>query len=157
ASSTRERYAEYIAERFSLDGAMNLSLAQAMAKFGGSKAGREILCYEMLKGIPVFLDTSSIWLSHLSPEGSTRSDLIEFLTARLTVGDIGEVASVIINAWRRLGKIRLVSRVKITPIWSEPAIEAFLYVLARDCPDRTMVRVDTLAGSPIVRSLLWPR
>ncbi len=157
ATSTRVRYAEYIAERFSMNGQMNLQLAAAIKRFGGTRVGREILCFEMLRAIPVFHDASSLWLSEQPNTGSDRLHLIDFLTSRLSVGDIAEVASVLITAWRKLGKIRLLKRTEVLPAWASPPVEAFLYALSVLFPDRTMVRVDVLAGMPLVRAMLWPR
>lgn len=157
ARSTRERYAEYISERFSTDGQMNRELARAIARFGGARTGREILYFEMLRSVPVFRDASSLWLAEQEGNGGSRGQLVEFLRPRLSVTDVGEVASVAITAWRRLGKIRLVKRTGVIPIWAEPSIEAFLYALAVLFPERTMVRVDALAGMPIARAMLWPR
>lgn len=155
--STRDRYGEYIAERFSIDGQMNLALARAIARFGSMRAGREILCFEMLRSVPVLRDASSLWLAEQEIKGGSRGKLIEFLTSRLGGVDVGEVAGVLITAWRRLGKIQLIKRTNVIPIWAEPSVEAFLYVVAVLFPERTMARVDVLAGMPILRAMLWPR
>lgn len=155
--STRERYAEYISERFSIDGQMNRALARAIARFGSMRAGREILFFEMLRSVPVFHDASFLWLAEQDAKGGSRGQLIDFLKPRLTVDDIGEVASVLITSWRRLGKIKVLKRTDVLPNWVEPSVEAFLYALAILVPERTMVRVDLLAGMPILRAMLWPR
>lgn len=157
ATSTRDRYAEYIAERFSMNGQMNLQLAAAIKQFGGTRVGREILCFEMLRAVPIFHDASSLWLSEQPSTGSHRLQLIDFLKSRLSVGDIAEVASVLITAWRKLGKIRLLKRTDVLPTWANPPVEAFLYALCVLFPDRTMVRVDVLASMPLMRAMLWPR
>src|SRR5438094_374421 len=66
---TRQRFAQYISQRFSHDGEMNLELAAALAKFGDSRAGREILYFELLRAIPVLHDVASLWLAEQPPEG----------------------------------------------------------------------------------------
>jgi hypothetical protein len=155
--STREHYAEYIAQRFARDGVMNQFLARAIATFGTSRIGREILCFELLRAMPLFQDASSLWLAEQPNEGSSRTRLLEFLHPRLHGRSSGKVAQALVNAWRELGKMRSPKPAVYVPVWSEPPIEAFLYALAALFPERTMVRVDVLGGMPIVRAMLWPQ
>ena len=59
----RQRYAKYIANRFSHDGRMNLDLARALKVFGDSRTGREVLYFEMLQAVPLLHEIASLWLS----------------------------------------------------------------------------------------------
>lgn len=155
--STRQHYAEYIAQRFAHDGAMNQDLARAIARFGTSRVGREILCFEMLRSMPLFQDASSLWLAEQSAEGASRQMLLEFLEPRLHGRSTDKVAAALVQAWREFGKIRSPKLAFYVPVWSSPPVEVFLYAMALLFPERTMVRIDVLAGMPILRAMLWPR
>jgi hypothetical protein len=155
--TTRQRYAEYIAQRFARDGVMNQDLARAMARFGTTHAGREILCFELLRAMPLFQDASSLWLAEQPAEGAPRASLLAFLEPRLHGRNADKVGEALVKAWRELGKVRAPKPAVYVPVWVEPPIEAFLYALAVLIPERTMVRVEVLAGMPILRALLWPR
>lgn len=153
---TRQRFAEYISQRFSHDGRMNLELAAALARFGDSRAGREILYFEMLRASPVLHEIASLWLAEQPTEGTTRKSLLAFLDRRLGGRNADQVATAAVATFRRCRKITSPKPAVYVPVWSEPPLEAFLYVLARLYPDRAMVRVDHLTARPIVRALLWP-
>jgi hypothetical protein len=155
----RQRYAKYIANRFSYDGRMNLDLARALKTFGDSRTGREILYFEMLQAVPLLHEIASLWLAEQPAEGlgSPRSDMLTFLDARLAGRNSGEVATAAVNTFRKFGKITSPKAAFYLPVWVEPPLEAFLYALARLYPERTMVRVDLFAGLPILRALLWPQ
>lgn len=154
---TRQRFAEYISHRFSHDGRMNLDLAAALAKFGDSRAGREVLYFELLQASPVLHEIASLWLAEQPPEGGTRGGLLAFLERRLGGRNAQEVATAAIATFRRCRKITSPRPAVYVPVWAEPPLEAFFYVLARLYPERAMVPVDHLAAQPIVRALLWPR
>jgi hypothetical protein len=155
----RQRYAKYIANRFSHDGRMNLDLARAIKVFGDSRVGREILYFEMLQAVPLLHEIASLWLAERTTEapGAPRSDLLAFLDARLAGRNAGEVATAAVNTFRKFGKIISPKTAFYLPMWTEPPIEAFLYVLARLYPERTMVRVDLFSGLPLLRAMLWPQ
>jgi hypothetical protein len=157
--NARQRYAKYIANRFSHDGWMNLDLARALKVFGDSRTGREILYFEMLQAVPLLHEIASLWLAEQPTEGpgSPRSDLLTFLDARLAGRNSGEVATAAVNTFRKFGKIISPKTAFYLPVWAEPPLDAFLYVLARLYPERTMVRVDLFAGLPILRAMLWPQ
>lgn len=154
---TRERYAEYISQRFAKDGRMNLDLARALSRFGAAPAGREILFFEMLQAIPLLKEATSLWLAEQPAAGASREKLLAFLDPRLEGRNTAKVAQALVQAWRELGKLKNLDPAIYAPIWRAPPIEAFLYVLARLYPQRTMERVDVFAGLPCVRALLWPR
>lgn len=157
SQSTREHYAEYIAQRFAKDGVMNQDLARAIAAYGPSATGREILCFEMLRAMPLFHDASSLWLSEQPSTGSSRAKLIGFLEPRLQGRSSGKVAQALVQAWRQLGKLYSPKAALYVPVWKNPSLEAFLYALVCLFPERTMARVDALAGLPIIRAMLWPK
>lgn len=157
SAHTRQRFAEYIAQRFSHDGRMDLGLASALAKFGDSRTGREILYFEMLRAIPVLHEIASLWLAEQPSEGTTRRSLLSFLDQRLGGRNSDQVATAAIATFRRCRKITSTKPAVYLPTWSPPPFEAFLYALARLYPERAMVRVDHLASQPIIRALLWPR
>ena len=154
---TRQRFAEYISQRFSHDGRMNLELAAALAKFGDSRGGREILYFELLRASPVLQEIASLWLAEQPAEGTTRKSLLAFLERRLGGRNADQVATAAIATFRRCRKITSPKPAVYVPVWAEPPLEAFLYVLARLYPERAMVRVDQLTAQPNVRALLWPR
>lgn len=155
----RQRYAKYIANRFSHDGRMNLDLARALKVFGDSRTGREILYFEMLQAVPLLHEIASLWLAEQPTEGpgSPRSDLLTFLDARLAGRNSSEVATAAVNTFRKFGKIISPKAAFYLPVWVEPPMEAFLYILARLYPERTMVRVDLFSGLPLLRAMLWPQ
>jgi hypothetical protein len=155
--STRERFAQYIAQRFSTNGLVNLDLARAIATFGSGRVGREILCFEMLRAVPLFQESSSLWLAEQPPEGAPRQKLLEFLEPRLQGRSTDKVAQALAQAWRELGKMRSPKPALYVPVWAEPPVEAFLYALAALFPERAMVRVDAFSGLPTLRAMLWPR
>jgi hypothetical protein len=154
---TRKRFAEYIAQRFSQDGQMNLALARALAKFGDSRTGREIFYFELLQSAPVLHDIASLWLAEQPEAGAPRSSLLAFLEKRLGGKSADHVAGSAVAAFRRCRKLTSPKPAIYIPVWSEPPLEAFLYVLARLYRERTMVRFDLFAGLPVIRALLWPR
>lgn len=157
SAQTRERFAQYIAQRFSQDGQMNLSLARALAKFGDSRTGREILYFELLQSVPLLHDIASLWLAEQPETGAPRSSLLAFLEKRLGGRSAEQVAEAAVAAFRRCRKLTSPKPAVYVPVWSEPPLEAFLYVLARLFPERTMARLDIFAGQPLIRALLWPR
>jgi hypothetical protein len=157
SAQTRKRFAEYIAQRFSQDGQMNLFLARALARFGDSRTGREILYFELLQSAPVLHDIASLWLAEQPETGAPRSSLLTFLEKRLGGRSADQVAGAAVAAFRRCRKLTSPKPAVYVPVWSEPPLEAFLYILARLYPERTMVRFDIFAGQPLVRALLWPR
>lgn len=156
-AATRNRFAQYIAQRFSHNGHMNLDLACAVAQFGDSRTGREILYFEMLQAVPVLQEVASLWLSQQPSEGGTRASLLSFLESRLGSGKSRGVASATLTTFRQCRKMTSPKPGLYVPVWAEPPLEAFLYVLARLYPERAMVRVELFAGLPVIRALLWPR
>ncbi len=102
---SRRRYAQYIAQRFAHNGQMNLDLARALAQFGDSRTGREVLYFEMLQAVPVLQEIASLWLSEQPPEGGTRRSLFAFLESRLGGRKPGEVATAAIATFRRCRKL----------------------------------------------------
>lgn len=154
---TRERFAEYIAHRFSTDGVMNRVLAAAIDTYGDSPTGREILYFELLQAVPLLQEVASVWLSELPPEGVPRAHLLGFLTARIAGRNADRIAKDVMTAFRRCGKAQSPRPGSYVPLWTEPPQASFLYVLARLYPQREMVRVDTFAGLPVVRGMLWSR
>jgi hypothetical protein len=154
---TRKRFASYICHRFSESGGMNLSLARALKRFGDSRVGREILYFELLLAAPALREIASLWLSEQDDTGGSRASLNAFLAQRHPGKNVDWIAKAALTTFRRCNKIVPSSKPTYVPVWSEPPLDAFLYVLARLYPERTMVRVDLFAGLPLVRSLLWPR
>jgi hypothetical protein len=71
--------------------------------------------------------------------------------------DADEVATAVVTAFKQCGKMISPKIGYYSPVWKEPPLEVFLYVLAKLYPEATMVRVDLFAGLPILRAMLWPR
>ena len=155
--STREHAAEYISQRFAHDGKMNLRLAQALSIFGDLRTGREIFYFEFIQAMPVLYDAALLWLSELPPQGCERESLLKFLESRLPGKSTAKVATSLVNAFKKCGKLTSPKIAKYQPLWSEPPLDAFLYVLARLFPERSMERVDLFIGLPIFRAMLWRR
>lgn len=155
--NARRRFAQYIAQRFSFNGAMNLDLARALQKYGASRTGREILYFEMLQASPVLLDIAALWLADASPEGAPREALLRFLEPRLGDRSAKKVAKEAVTAFRQCGKLNFAKVAVYVPFWTDPPLDAFLYMLVRLYPEATVVPVEALVGSPVFRGLLWRR
>ena len=159
SANTRRRFATYIAGRFSVGGKINPDLATALQRFAGSRAATEILYFELCAAVPVLREAASLWLSEQPNSGCSRASLVAFLGTRVDSGGrrLETVSRSIIEALKGCKKINAAKQAVYVPIWTEPALEAFLYVLARLYPERAMVRVDHLAAQPAIRAMLWPR
>jgi hypothetical protein len=154
---TRKRFASYICQRFSISGQMNLDLARAIRKFGDTRIGREVLYFELLLAAPVLQETASLWLAEQPSEGVCRASLNSFLETRHPGKNVETIARAVLTTFRRCNKIVDRRAEPYRPIWAEPPLPAFLYVLGRLFPQRSMVRFDLFATQPILRALLWPR
>jgi hypothetical protein len=148
--------AQYIANRFSTDGLMNLDLAQAVKTFGDSHTGKEILYFEYIQAIPLLQEIAIRWLSQLPEQGTERVSLVNFLEMRLGGRSVKRVSDSIVKTFKSFGKLKNPKPGYYCPIWSTPSLEAFLYVLARMYPERTMVRVEMFMNDNMIRSMLWP-
>lgn len=157
SQKTRARYAEYISQRFSYDGVMNSGLARAIRKFGDSRVSREILYFELLRSTPLLQEIASLWLAELPSGGVPRAELLAFLDARLGGRSAKRVAKEAVAAFRRCNKLTSPKPAIYVPVWAEPPIEAFCYVLASLYPEPAMTKVDLFAGLPILRAMLWPQ
>jgi hypothetical protein len=152
----RKRIAGYLLQRFSQNGQLNLPLAAAVARFGDSRASREILLFELFRVYPLFAEIATHWLAELPGTGGSRDSLKEFLAARIPGRSTEKVAKDSLTTLTQCGKV---SRVKVgwyTAVWSRPPLEVFLYVLAALYPKPAVVPVAVFAGQPILRALLWP-
>lgn len=152
----RRRIAAYLVQRFSDGERMNLDLAGAITRFGDSRNGREILYFELLRALPLFLEIASLWLAELPEPGVPRAHLMSFLEPRLPGRSVEKVTKDSLTTLKQCGKVTSPKAAWFQAVWSPPPIEAFLYLLARMFPERTMVRVDLFAGTPLVRAMLWP-
>ena len=157
SQKTRGRFAQYISQRFSHDGVMNRDLARAIARFGDSRVGREILYFEMLRAAPLLQEIASLWLAEVPPQGVARSALLSFLEPRLGGRSADQVAEAAVATFRRCNKLTSPKPATYHSVWTEPPIEAFCYALAILYPEPTMVKVDLFAGMPILRAMLWPQ
>jgi hypothetical protein len=154
---TRNRFSEYIAQRFSENGRMNPDLAQAIRRFGDSRTSREILYFELIESVPLLLDCGSLWLAVQTDAGFTRADLVSFLASRLQGKQVDRVSAAVVMVFRKCRKVVALDRSHFRPLWAEPSLEAFLYVLARLFPERTMTRIDSFMTTSLVRAMLWPQ
>lgn len=154
--TTRKRMAGYIANRFSVNGLMNLDLGRAIRRFGDSQIGREILYFEYIQSIPLLQEIAVRWLAELPEHGTDRASLVSFLEMWLGGRSIREVAKRSLQAFKEFGKLASPKLSYYCPIWSKPPLEALLYVLARLYPDRTMVRVEMFLNENVIRAMLWP-
>lgn len=156
SEKTRIRMAGYIANRFSVNGVINLDLARAIQRFGNSQIGREILYFEYIQSMPLLQEIAVRWLAELPEQGTERATLVSFLEMRLGGRSVREVAKRSLQTFKEFGKLRSPKRSYYCPIWSEPPPEAFLYILARLYPERTMVRVEMFMNENAIRAMLWP-
>lgn len=156
SQSTRLKAAEYISARFAKDGAVNLDLARAMRKFGDSRVAREILYFEYLQAIPLLQEIAVRWLAALPESGGNRQSLLAFLGPLLGGRSTDKVAQSAVQTFKLLGRMRSPKLAHYVPIWSEPPLEAFLYILARLFPERSMVQIETFGGENSIRAMLWP-
>jgi hypothetical protein len=156
SQSTRLKAAEYISARFAKDGAIDLDLARALKRFGDSRIGREILYFEYLQAIPLLQEIAVRWLAALPEAGGNRQSLLAFLGPLLGGRSTDKVAQSAVQTFKLLGRLRSPKLAHYVPIWSEPPLEAFLYILARMFPERSMVQVETFGGENTVRAMLWP-
>lgn len=157
SANSRRRFAQYIAQRFSFDGVVNQDLARVLRKFGPSRTGREILFFEMLQSVPLLQEIAALWLADVAAEGAPRDDLLRFLEPRLGDRDTKKVAKEAVTAFRQCGKLEFARVAVYVPVWTDPPLPAFLYLLARLFPEATVVPVEAFIGSPVFRGLLWRR
>lgn len=152
----RQRIAGYLMQRFAPNSELNFPLAAAVARFGDSRIGREILFFELLQVYPVLQEIAIHWVAELPPEGGSRAGLRQFLEPKLPGRSTEKVAKDSMTTMHQCGKV---ARPKVgwyRAVWAAPPTEVFLYVLARLFPEATMVRVDLFSGLPIHRAMLWP-
>lgn len=155
SEKTRRRMAQYIANRFSVDGVLNLDLARAIQRFGDSQIGREILYFEYIQAIPLLQEIAVRWLAELPEQGTDRESFIGFLEMILGGRSVKKVSKDVTLTFKRFGKLSSPKLSHYCPVWVEPPLEAFLYVLARLYPERTMVRVEMFMNEHAVRAMLW--
>jgi hypothetical protein len=156
SEKTRRRMARYIANRFSVDGVMNLDLARAIHRFGDSLIGMEILYFEYIQAIPLLQEIAIRWLAELPEQGTDRASFIAFLELVLGNRSIKKVSKDVTLTFKRFGKLSSPKLSYYCPVWTEPPLEAFLYILARLYPEKTMVRVEMFMNENPVRAMLWP-
>jgi hypothetical protein len=154
--TTRKRAAARIVERFSLQDCINLDLARALKKYGNSQTGREIFYFEYIQAIPLLKEIAIRWLAALPETGGSRQSLLDFIEPRFRGRDVVKVAKHSAQALNVLGKLSRPKPGQFKAIWSEPPLEAFLYILARIFPERSMVQVETFSGENAIRAMLWP-
>jgi hypothetical protein len=154
--ATRRREALRLSKRFSENGVINQDLARSLKIFGDTRCGREIVYYEYLRAIPLLQEVAVRWLAPLTGSGGTRQSLLDFLKPLLGSRGLERVAKHTVQTFRLFGKLRIVRPSAYIPIWSEPPLQSFLYMLAQHFPDRAMVRVESFTGENIVRAMLWP-
>ena len=156
SESTRTKASEYIAGRFAENGAMNLTLAAALRKFGDSPQGKEIFYFEYQRAMPMLQEIAVRWLAELPQQGGDRAGLLSFLATRLSGKSGDKVAQSAVQAFKLLSKARSPKIGFYVPIWTPPTIEAFLYILAVMYPEPSMIRLDTFTGELCIRAMLWP-
>jgi hypothetical protein len=152
----RQRIGREMLQRFAPNGSLNLPLAAGVAHFGNSRASREILFFELLNVYPILQEIAIHWVAELGPEGGSRASLREFLEPKIPGRSTQKVAKDSMTTMHQCGKVARPKVGRYRAVWAAPPIEVFLYVLARLCPDATMVRVDLFSGMPIHRAMLWP-
>lgn len=153
--NSRRRYALYLANRYSENGLMNLALAQALAVFKDEQIRREILFFETVYAMPALRDITANWLAFQPETGGTRKDLKKFVTSRLPELKPKDIIVRSVNGLKKFRRLHFAKLGEYVPIWVEPPLEVFVYVLARLFPQPTLVPIEGFKASEEVRALLW--
>lgn len=153
--TTRRRYAGYLANRYSQNGLMNLSLARALSVFADRRIGREILFFETIYAMPILKDIAANWVAFQPETGGMRQDLQAFVISRLPDIKPPDVIKRSVTGLKKFHRLRSRKQGEYIPIWVEPPLEAFVYVLCRLFPEPTVVPIEGFKASEDVRALLW--
>lgn len=153
--NSRHRYALYLANRYSEDGLMNLALARALTVFNDERIKREILFFETVFAMPFLRDITANWLAFQPETGGTNKDLKKFVVSRLPELKPKDIIRRTVSGLKKFRRLYFNKRGEYIPIWVEPPLEAFVYVLARLFPEPTLVPIEGFKASEQVRALLW--
>lgn len=153
--TTRRRYAGYLANRYSENGLMNLSLARSLTVFTDERLRREILFFETIQSMLFLRDITANWLAFQPEAGATRKDLETFIISRLPDIKPEDIIKRTVVSLKKFYRLRSKGLGCYIPIWVEPPLEAFVYVLCRLFPESTVVPVESFKVSEDVRALLW--
>lgn len=153
---TRLKYAEYIAYRYGAGGRMNLALARFLKYCPNDRARREVLWFETVSAMPPLRELCEAWLATLPEAGVPRQHLLDYLSPRIGERKADKIAKEAVGAIRKLGHLRSPKPAVYEPVWTEPAAEVLVYVLARLYAAPTVVRMEAFKSDPLWRALLWP-
>jgi hypothetical protein len=155
SANTRLKYAEYIAYRYSINGIINQPLARFLRVCPNDRAKREVLWFETIRAMPPLRDLSENWLSKLNDSPASRQELLDFLKIRIGDRNPDKIASEAVSAIRKFGHLRSEKPGLYIAVWTEPPLEALLYVLSRLYPASTLVRMEVFKTDTLWQALLW--
>lgn len=152
---TRRRYARYIANRYSINGKLNLPLARFIKIFSVDGASKEVLFFEMLKAEPVLMLVARDFFSPNKGQLCTNHKVEAYLEKIVPGKDIKEVRNAVCQVlfyFNRLIRKRPGEYIVRTV---NPDLPEMLYVLHRLFPDVGMYRAEQFLSSGEVLALLW--
>ncbi|MHA1215688.1 MAG: hypothetical protein ACTSPG_10340 [Candidatus Hodarchaeales archaeon] len=152
---TRERYARYIANRYSKNGKVNIYLAKFLSLFDSQSSALEVLYFEMLLAEPVLISVAKDFLTAKLSEVCTNKEMEEFLKQVVPGKNVKEVRSAVCQALFTFGRLKKKKPGKYTVNLVDPNLPEFLYVLHRLFPEPGMYRVSQLLSSDELAGLLW--
>ncbi len=156
SKNTRVRYAEYIAQRYSQDGQVNLALARFIKFCPDARSRREVLWFETVRAVPLLMELCVAWLSKISGEGATRMELLAFLQPRVGNRNAEKIATEAVGALKKFGHLRSPKQKQYLPVWSEPTLDALVYALSQYYLTPTAVRMEVFKTDSLWQALLWP-
>ncbi|MBI4023515.1 MAG: hypothetical protein HY360_00945 [Verrucomicrobia bacterium] len=156
SANTRFRYAEYIAQRFSHEGKVNLALARFLKFCPEERSRREVLWFEMIRAVPPLQELCFAWLARIPEAGTTRDELLVFLQPRLGNRKPEKIATEAVGAIKKFGHLKSDKPKHYFAIWADPPLDALAYALSQLYPTATAVRMEVFKTDPLWQALLWP-
>jgi hypothetical protein len=152
---TRERYARYIANRYSVNGKMNLYLARFIKIFGIGTSSKEVLFFEMLKAEPVLMSVLADFFSPNKGQICANDQMDGFLSKIVPGKKIKEVRGAIYQVLISFNKLARKKPGEYLVKVSTPGLPEMLYILHRLFTEVGMHRADQFISSKDVAALLW--
>ncbi|HTS16656.1 MAG TPA: hypothetical protein VMP11_03705 [Verrucomicrobiae bacterium] len=156
SANTRFRYAEYIAQRYSYEGNVNLALARFLKLCPDDRARREVLWFETIRATPLLKELCAAWLAKIPESGATREEMIAFLQPRVGNRKPDKIAKEAILGLKKYGHMKSPKPGHYLAVWADPPIDALAYALSQLYPTATAVRMEVFKTDPLWQALLWP-
>ena len=156
SANTRFRFAEYIAQRYSHEGKVNISLARFLKLCPDDRSRREVLWFETIRAVPLLKELCAAWLAKTPETGATRDEVLAFLQPRVGNRQPDKIATEAIGALKKFGHLKSPKQKHYIAVWAEPPLDALAYALAQLYPTATAVRMEVFKTDPLWQALLWP-